>query len=125
MRIRVLSVRQPYVEAILRGWKVLEYRTWRTHFRGRIALHASKKMAPEALDDYPELEGVEVCLGAVVGLVDVVGIRLVEPGLYGWELAHPARLVTAVPAAGQPGHLFCLDLTPEQLRTVGRRQVGA
>jgi hypothetical protein len=125
--MRTLSVRQPYCEAILRGLKTQEFRTWTTIFRGRIALHASKKLAPEALDHFPELEGVEVHTGAVVGLVTVTDIRPDpdEPGLYVWELTDPVRLAEPVLAAGQPGHLFQLSLTPEQLRTVPRRKAGA
>jgi hypothetical protein len=127
VKYRCLSVRQPFVEAILRGLKTQEFRTWSTRLRGRILLHASKKLAPEALDLYPSLEAVQVYVGAVVGLVDVMDIRPDPdwPETFAWELANPARLVTPIPWRGIPGCLFTVDLTPEQLRTVPRRKTGA
>src|SRR4051795_5225478 len=36
-----LSVRQPYAEQIMRGTKVIEYRSVPTHVRGRVYIYAS------------------------------------------------------------------------------------
>jgi hypothetical protein len=73
------------------GLKLTEFRSWTTGFRGRILLHASKTFAPEALDLYPSLEGIEVYVGALVGVVDVVDIRPDPdwPETFAWQLANP------------------------------------
>jgi hypothetical protein len=42
--LRVLSVRQPYAFAIAEGFKPIENRTRRTHYRGEIFLHAPKTL---------------------------------------------------------------------------------
>lgn len=43
MIYRVLSVQQPWATLIIRGHKDVENRTWKTPYRGRIAIHASSK----------------------------------------------------------------------------------
>lgn len=69
-----LSIRQPYAWLICQGIKPVENRTWRTHFRGRIAIHAGSKPAPNFLALCEELTrefGVifppELPLGGIVG----------------------------------------------------------
>lgn len=44
--MRVLSIKQPWVDAILYGGKRVENRTWLTAYRGPLALHAS--LTPDA-----------------------------------------------------------------------------
>lgn len=44
---RAISVRQPYVEMILRGIKKSEYRSQLTHIRERVYLYASLKPGDE------------------------------------------------------------------------------
>jgi len=38
-----LSIRQPWAWLIVNGYKDVENRVWRTNFRGRFLVHASKK----------------------------------------------------------------------------------
>jgi len=70
--VKALSIRQPWVELILRGRKTIEVRKWNTRFRGRFLLHASKKV-----DDI-SFEGIDkddLVRGAIVGsaiLKDVI-----------------------------------------------------
>ena len=49
-KMRALSIRQPFVEQILTGDKGIEYRSRRTHIRGRVYLYACK--APGDADSY-------------------------------------------------------------------------
>lgn len=37
--MRALSIRQPWSDAIMAGWKTVENRTWDTTFRGTLAVH--------------------------------------------------------------------------------------
>jgi len=39
-----LSVRQPWAWLLVKGFKDIENRTWRTNFRGKFLIHASKGM---------------------------------------------------------------------------------
>lgn len=47
--MKVLSIRQPWAWLIMTGLKDIENRTWNTDFRGRFAIHASKKFDWDAL----------------------------------------------------------------------------
>lgn len=77
--IKVLSIKQPWADAIIYCGKDIENRTWNTKLRGRFLVHASKQVDKEAPDwvwamvrhfspDVPMLGGV---IGSVE-LVDVV-----------------------------------------------------
>ncbi|MDE2685986.1 MAG: ASCH domain-containing protein [Chloroflexota bacterium] len=41
--IRALSLRQPWASMVADGRKTIETRTWRTNYRGPLAIHASKR----------------------------------------------------------------------------------
>lgn len=43
--VRAISIRQPYVELILRGQKTREFRSRVTHIRERVWLYAAKRPA--------------------------------------------------------------------------------
>lgn len=40
--MKALSIKEPYVSMILKGKKVIETRTWKTNYRGKVLLCASK-----------------------------------------------------------------------------------
>lgn len=87
--MKALSVKQPYAEQLARGTKRIEYRTWKTNYRGPLLIVASKtpKEGGEGLPC-----GVAIC---VVELEDVTG----EEGDYEWHVAKPRR-VAPVPLRG-------------------------
>jgi predicted transcriptional regulator len=41
--MKALSIKQPWASLIAHGIKDIENRTWKTHFRGKIYIHASSK----------------------------------------------------------------------------------
>ncbi len=104
LRMRALSVRQPFAELIVSGRKAIEYRSRRTHIRGRVYIYACK--APSKADDYKAcgLEPGALVHGALVGTVEIVDCFQGEDG-YEWQLANPKRLNAAltVKAIPQPG----------------------
>jgi len=103
---RAISIRQPYVEAILRGIKTIEYRSQPTRIRGRVYLYASLK--PGNPDLYPELKDElrTFPTGMIVGTVEVVSCGKVRswrhPTEYEWHLANPERLARIVKPETQP-----------------------
>ena len=44
--MKAITIRQPYASLIARGVKTVETRSWATHYRGRIAIHAAAGWAP-------------------------------------------------------------------------------
>jgi hypothetical protein len=88
--MKALSIKQPWASLIAHGIKDIENRTWKTHFRGRIYIHASAKdlgsffanLNPEQLQEV-ELKLHRVRVGnkdyypnrpvsAIIGEVDIV-----------------------------------------------------
>jgi len=70
-----LSIRQPFAWLIANGHKAVENRTWRTNYRGPIAIHASAKPCPDlgyVCEEIAREFGItfppEVELGGIVGV---------------------------------------------------------
>lgn len=104
--MKALSIRQPWAWLILHGHKDIENRKWKTHFRGKIYVHASKGMTR---DEYAiahvlaEEQGVELPpfdqleRGGIVGTVEIVDCVDKDPspwffGEFGFLLKNPAPL---------------------------------
>jgi hypothetical protein len=99
--VRAISIRQPYVEMILRGAKTIEYRSRRTNIRERIYLYASLTVETEECD----AEGYdpsELPTGVIVGTVEIVDCTEEGKSDYEWHLANPKRLPTHLKAKNQP-----------------------
>lgn len=139
--MKTLSFHQPWAELILQGRKTIDLRTWRTHYRGRIAIHAGQKANHEACIAYG-LNADRLPRGALVGTVEIVDIepldqegfeRLREQhlavkdypeypaALFGWRLAGAQRLPAPVP---MPGRRQLYD-TPDELLAGALPRAGA
>jgi hypothetical protein len=78
--IRALTITQPWAECILSQGKNVENRTWNTHQRGYVAIHASSSFSPSRFENCEENYGLvinpdDVDYGSIVAfakLVDVV-----------------------------------------------------
>jgi ASCH domain len=103
-----LVVRQPWALQIVQGVKPIEFRSWRTNHRGRLAIVAGCRRPTR---DECEEEGVDaaglVC-GAILGTVRVTGCRRAGD-IYEWLLADPIEF--AAPVAFRKGQLglFTID----------------
>ena len=98
---RAISIRQPFVEMILRGTKKIEYRSRKTNIRERVYLYASLKMQKDICEE----EGFDcdqLPTGVIVGSVEIVDCT--EEGLndYEWHLANPERLSEFLKPKNQP-----------------------
>ena len=80
-----LSIRQPWSFFVVNGFKDIENRTWRTHYRGPVLIHAGGTVAgwfdgeeewwPKVLGgrDYPQHATTDdMPRGGIVGVADVV-----------------------------------------------------
>ncbi|MBK9755892.1 MAG: ASCH domain-containing protein [Nannocystis sp.] len=104
--MRALSIRQPWIELILRGEKDVENRSWNTRHRGPLLLHASRtietiKAREHGLSDF--------ITGCILGVVDVrdctkeVRSRWHISGHFGWYLTNPRRFGTPIPYRAKVG----------------------
>lgn len=118
--LRVLTVAQPWAWAICSGHKLVENRSWPTSYRGELLIHAGK--AKDALKGFSLgelLPGVkfpaDLPMGAIVGLVHVVGCHQLEEALnlnldenftfgpYCWQLDSGRPFSRPLPAMGKLG----------------------
>jgi hypothetical protein len=134
--VPALSIRQPWVELILRGVKSVELRQWTTDYRGPLWLHAPMKVenVPSLVPgDAPLFTGGYVGC-AVLRTVLIMDIRRWEgwrvehcdpgpyvPGSFGWVLSDVVRFRDPLPAPGKlglfepsPDHLAILRMRREQ-----------
>ena len=122
--MKILSVRQPWAWLIVAGHKDIENRTWRTSYRGRLLIHASKAMDPE---DFPmqrkwiRESGIvipeDLPRGAIVGAATLShvdcgngyqgdGLACSSPwfeGPFGFHMADAVEFAEPIPGRGQLG----------------------
>ena len=137
--MKCLSIRQPWSWAILHAGKDIENRSWRTGFRGRVLIHAGKRLdfQPRWTDwegrrDWLDLGGAvaDLHLGAIVGVATLVDClphekvhsRWAEhtPGTYGFVLTDQRAFKETIPYNGRLG-LFDVpaSVVREALQAVG------
>ncbi|MBC8501261.1 MAG: ASCH domain-containing protein [DPANN group archaeon] len=70
--MKALSLKQPWAELILQGKKKIETRKWKTNFRGKFYIHASKN-----IDLIPAKEfGLkDFQTGALIGKAELVDVK--------------------------------------------------
>ncbi len=110
---KALSVREPWVSAIVDGVKRFENRSWRTDYRGPLLIHAGRH-EPEPEDERRAREWgwtqrAPYVLGAIIGQVelldivpaaDVAGEPFAE-GPWCWVLGEARRFAEPVPCLGK------------------------
>lgn len=123
-----LSVQQPWAWAIMAGHKGVENRSWLTHYRGLLGIHAGKSR--ESMDagtiEFIESQGLSVPrdlpFGTLLGTVEIHGCLMVEHlkpnpwafGPYCRLVRNPQLFRTPIPARGSLG-LFRLPM-PEGVK---------
>ena len=139
--MKALSIRHPWIEAILSGHKTIEVRAWATRHRGPLLLHAPAAFGVADKQALAHLlaEGVRVSaptperLGAVLGEAQLVDCRplresdwagaLMEPvegRLWAWELAD-VRPLGPIPARGER---MLFEVEPQPSREVAAGDDG-
>ena len=101
---RAISIRQPWVELILRGEKTHEFRSQPTNIRERVYLYASLKPAnwPPAWRKLGKEKG-ELPVGVIVGTVEIAGCSYrAASNEYAYAFRDPKRLRTPLRPKNQP-----------------------
>lgn len=128
--LKAITLTQPWASLVAKGAKRIETRSWRTRYRGPLAIHAAKAL-PRPVRDLCEGEPLRSALasagmtdvellprGAVIALCRVTHCRRTEecappepeslfgnysPGRFAWLLAGVRPLDQPIPARGQLG----------------------
>lgn len=98
--MKAISIRQPFVEQILTGSKVREYRSRVCHVRGRVLVHASRSVNAE---HFAEVVAADLLCGGLLGSVEVVGCEPDPENGFAWLLANAIRFAEPLPYGGAVG----------------------
>ena len=99
---RAISIRQPYVEQILRGTKRFEYRSRRTNIRERVYIYAGLRPGLESQWKKLKMSPGDLPTGKIVGTVEIADCRQLHSGEYAYRLLNPQRLTRARTPKNQP-----------------------
>lgn len=120
MKMRALTIQQPFAFGIVNGLKRVENRSWTVKYRGPVAIHASlNRERIEVLKQEigPSFDAALFPLGVVVGVAELVDIVPLGPdieheptaeGPLCWIFENPRILAEPVPAKGKTS-LFYLS----------------
>lgn len=129
--MKALTVKQPWASLIVHGIKDIENRTWITHFRGKIYIHASAKSVGKMKDiltpeQYEFVKnsgwkpGTDKPLSAIIGEVEIIDCVLnystsiwAERLSWNWVLANP--VLYEKPIINVKGKLSFWEPTPNQI----------
>lgn len=127
---KCISLWQPYAEAIKRGFKTYETRSWGTSYRGPLAIHAAKRPynlrqdVPFAVASFMfdhRMNQSEMAFGAAICVVTLADcIRMTpefiartprqeliwgdwQPGRYAWKVQLVKVFDEPIPLRGQQG----------------------
>lgn len=118
--MKALSIRQPWADLILGGYKDIENRTWRTSYRGRFIIHSPRTLDEAMVGSLRFREmiaedlGLESHLdyspatGAFLGTAVLLGCTRHSDsswfhGPWGFEIANPSRFPEPIPGPGALG----------------------
>ena len=117
--MKALTIHQPFAQFIANGQKRYETRSWRTHYRGPLAIHASKNRT-ETLYSGIALNGPFGAIIAVAELVDCYSTKYLtmfreddiaaelnigdfSPDRWAWELRNVILVDTPIFTRGYQG----------------------
>lgn len=105
MKFKVIVVRQPWAWLIVKGYKDVENRTWRTHYRGSLLIQAAARIPKmgelDELRKYSKKHRMALPedfeTGGIVGMVDLTDCVASSrskwfQGPVGWILSKPRKL---------------------------------
>jgi ASCH domain len=122
--MKILVVRQPWAWLIVHGYKDVENRSWRTHYRGPLLIQsAASQPSDEALTEARKRRvklPAQFETGGIVGMVKVVDCVEASrskwfEGRFGWVLSD-ARLL---PFVSHKGRLGLFEADRRLLRRLG------
>ena len=136
MKLRALTVRQPWAQWLVSGAKPTENRSWPTRYRGRLLVHAGARHDPSAIL-FARAMGAAVPASVpagIIGSVDIAdccdqamhnrgcGCEWASPVSFHWQCADPWQIPEPVPCRGQLG---LWRPPPDVLEAVRVQWVGA
>lgn len=64
--MKVLTIKEPWATLIISGYKMYEFRSWKTNYRGKILIHAGMSLEEEYVPRFKEYD-LKYSSGAIIG----------------------------------------------------------
>lgn len=75
--MKALTIKNPWAELIISGYKEYEFRSWKTNYRGKILIHAGINIEKDMLERFQNYSLEYVC-GAIIGEAEITDCILVD-----------------------------------------------
>ena len=79
LRMKVLTIKQPWATLIIQGDKRFEFRSWQTKYRGDLLIHAGKGIDKEAMKRVKKYLPENLPHGKILGKVKLVDCIKMSP----------------------------------------------
>lgn len=130
MKVKAISIRQPWAGLTVNGWKRIETRNWQTKHRGQIAIHVSKTDDVEGANELYKHKGIITgyqLRGAIIAITELINIKrytsqkhfldddnlhmcgFLDATKFGWIWGKITPLDDPIPWRGRPG-LFEVEI---------------
>lgn len=120
--MKVLTIKEPWATLIIEGYKMYEFRSWRTKYRGKILIHAGMSLERDNAEKFKDYN-LEYSKGAIIGEAEITDcifvtkeindeLRKINPLVYGksghvekyaWKLENIKKYDKPIPIKGQLG----------------------
>ena len=77
IKMKVITIKQPWATLIAKGYKKYEFRTWKTKYRGDILIHAGKKIDKKAMERFKYLN-LEYSIGKIIARATITDCIYVD-----------------------------------------------
>ena len=125
-RLKAITLWQPWATLVTAGVKQYETRSWRTDYRGPLAIHAGKRETTDAVwlrvrepQVANRIRPFDFPLGAIIAVAEIASINPTDkrrivvrplelelgdwtPGRWAWLFRRVRRLETPIPVRGWP-----------------------
>ena len=122
IRMKVLTIKEPWSTLIIDGYKKYEFRSWKTNYRGKILIHAGMSLEKDMLKRF-ESYNLNCAKGAIIGEAELTDcilvdeelnkkLRAIDPIVYGrsnhvetyaWKLENIVKYSKPIPVKGKLG----------------------
>ena len=78
MYMKVLTIKQPYASMIVNKYKVYEFRSWKTNYRGKLLIHAGGSIDKDDMKYFDYLNIDEYPSKCIIGECELVDCILID-----------------------------------------------
>lgn len=75
--MKALTIKEPWASLIVNGYKIYEFRSWKTNYRGKILIHAGMSLEKDMLKKF-EQYNLNCSKGSIIGEAELVDCILVD-----------------------------------------------